>query len=164
MWKCYGTGDPEELQSDVNLQYFLLVTGRTLNLALNKIAYECVKQNSACGKSTTGEENQGDIQGGSIYSVTSNMRELQISSLLMLMDRCVSRWTQPSTSLFASLGSHFQEYCVRSTVLKAAVPTVFHMNVKYEKFSPSTVYDGYTPVMNWEFFSLSLGNMFVHSH
>ena len=53
---------------------------------------------------------------------------------------------------------------MRSTVLKAAVPTVFHMNVKYEKFSPSTVYDGYTPVMNWEFFSVSLGNMFVHSH
>ena len=33
MWKCHGTGDPEELQSDVNLQYFLLVTGRNLEFS-----------------------------------------------------------------------------------------------------------------------------------
>ena len=31
-------------------------------------------------------EREGDIQGGSTYSVTSDMRELQTSSLLVLMD------------------------------------------------------------------------------
>ena len=36
---------------EVNLQFaFLLVTGRNLDLALNKIVYECVKENTACGK------------------------------------------------------------------------------------------------------------------
>ena len=36
---------------EVILQFaFLLVTGRNLDLALNKIVYECVKENTACGK------------------------------------------------------------------------------------------------------------------
>ena len=47
----------------MNLQFAFLVTDRDLNPAL--IAYECVKQNTACGLCTTGEETQGDMQGGS---------------------------------------------------------------------------------------------------
>ena len=134
MWKYHGTGDPGELQSDVNLQYFLLVTEGPY-LALNKIAYECVKQNTACGKSI--ESLQYAMGEGGRYTrwqyIFSHIRHERVANKqsLSVMDRCVSRWTQPSTSLFASLGSHFQEYCVRSTMLiKAAVPTVFHMKEK----------------------------------
>ena len=101
MWKCHGTGDPGELQSDVNLQYFLLVTEGPY-LALNKIAYECVKQNTACGKSI--ESLQYAMGEGGRYTrwqyIFSHIRHERVANKqsLSVMDRCVSRWTQPSTS------------------------------------------------------------------
>ena len=96
----------------LNLQFAFLVTVRDLNPAHD--AYECVKENTACGEfHGTGdpEELQGDMNLQYLFSHIQHERGNAVPWFIpKKAEACwnVSRWTQPITSLFASLGSHFQ--------------------------------------------------------